>query len=380
MKKILIFSLAYHPFIGGAEVAVKEITDRLPDFEYYLITNKFDAEWASEEKIGRINVRRLGSGKKTDKYLFPVRAFRYALRLHKMVKFDFVWSIMAFYAGITALFFKYKTKTPYLLTLQSGDSDQFLKKRTWWWSFWYKRIYRRAKLTQVISKYLSERSRKMGNKGEVVLVPNGVALDIFQKNLSSEQITATKKQLGLQDVMVLISVSRLVVKNGLDDLIRAVNFLLYKSGIKVKLLILGSGPDEFKLKTLAERLGVSEQVLFLGHVDYLELPQYLQLADVFIRPSLSEGLGNAFLEAMAIGTPVIGTEVGGIPDFLTDQQTGLFCKVGEHSSIAQAVEKYIVHKDLYYKIQANGQKLVQEQYSWDKVAQKMKLVFDKMID
>jgi glycosyltransferase involved in cell wall biosynthesis len=380
MKKILIFSLAYYPFIGGAEVAVKEITDRLPDFEYYLITNKFDAKWPTEEKIGQINVRRLGKGKKIDKYLFPIRAFRYALQLHKMVKFDFVWSIMAFYAGAAALFFKYKTKIPYLLTLQSGDSDQFLKKRTWWWSFWYKRIYRRAKLTQVISKYLGERSRKMGNKGEVVLIPNGVALHLFQKNLTSEQVAATKKHLGLQNSIVLISVSRLAAKNGLDDLIKAVNFLLYKSGIKIKLLILGAGPDEFKLRSLADRLGVAEQVLFLGHIDYSELPHYLQLADIFIRPSLSEGLGNSFLEAMAIGTPIIGTEVGGIPDFLTDQQTGLFCQVNDPGSIAQAVEKYTADKDLYNKIQAAGQKLVQEKYSWDSVAQKMKLAFDKMTD
>ncbi|MBT4349499.1 glycosyltransferase family 4 protein [bacterium] len=388
VKKILIFSVAYYPFIGGAEVAVKEITDRNPDFDYYLITNKFDTNWPDEEKIGNINVRRVGKGKKIDKYLYPLRAFRYALRLHKMVKFDFVWSIMAFYAGATSLFFRYKTRVPYLLTLQSGDSDTFLKKRTWWWSFWYKRVYRRAKLTQVISNYLGKRSRQMGNKGEIILIPNGVDLEVFQtKSYEEDQPEADqplagkldlKQHLGLEDEIILISVSRLVSKNGLDDLIKAVNFLLYKSGIDVKLLLLGSGSDEFELRNLVQKLGVTDNVIFLGHLDHTDLPKYLQIADIFIRPSLSEGLGNSFLESMLVGTPIIGTEIGGIPDFLTDEKTGLFCKINNSSSIAQAVEKYIDNQDLYNQIKIAGQKLVSEKYNWDIIAKKMKQVFDKM--
>ncbi len=382
MIKVLIFSIAYHPFVGGAEVAVKEITDRNPDFEYYLITNKFDVSWPDEEKIGNINVRRVGSGKKLDKYLYPLRAFRYARRLHAVVKFDFVWSIMAFYAGLAALFFKYFSKVPYLLTLQSGDSDAFVKKRTWWWSFYYKRVYRQAKITQSISRYLAQRSRRMGNKkGEIILLPNGVDLDLFQSKFSEREKSDLKKSLDIaSDELVLISVSRLVLKNAIDDLIKAVNFLLYKSGIKVKLILLGTGPDEKALQALAVKQGVSEQVIFLGYRDYAEIPKYLEISDVFIRPSLSEGLGNAFLESMALGVPVIATKVGGIPDFLTDGETGLFCEVSNPSSIAMAVEKYYKDAELYKKIQINGQKLVRDNYNWDTIALKMKKIFIKMVE
>ncbi len=380
MTKILIFSLAYHPFVGGAEIAVKEITDRNSDFEYYLICNKFDASWSDEEKIGNINVRRVGTGKKIDKYLYPLRAFRYARRLHAMAKFDFVWSIMAFYAGISALFFKYFSKVPYLLTLQSGDSDSFVKKRTWWWNFYYKRVYRQAKITQSISRYLAQRSRRMGNKkGEIILLPNGVDLDLFQEKLSEQEKNELKQSLGItSDDFVLISVSRLVLKNAIFDVIKAVNFLLYKSGIKVKLILLGVGPDENALKTLAIKQGVADNVIFLGYKDYADIPKYLEISDVFIRPSLSEGLGNAFLESMAIGVPVVATKVGGIPDFLTEGETGLFCEVSNPSSVALAVEKYHSDKELYKKIQVNGQKLVRDNYNWDAIALKMKKIFIKM--
>lgn len=376
MKKILIFSLAYYPLVGGAEIAVKEITDRLPDFDYYMITNRFSADWPAQEKIGPINVFRVGRGRKLDKYFYPWRALALARRLHQTIRFDFSWSIMPFYAGLAALFFRYWSKVPYLLTDQSGDSDEFLKKRTWFWEFYYKRIYRRPKYTQVISKYLGQRSRKMGNKGEVFLVPNGVDLNIFRPRLTAEEKLSIRKELGLAlGQTFLITTSRLAMKNGLDDLIKAMNFMIYKSGLDAKLVILGKGPDEKMLKDLAQNQGVEEAVLFLGHRDYKELPVYVEAADIFIRPSLSEGLGNSFLEAMAVGTPIIATSVGGIPDFLTEGETGLFCQVRNPVSIAQAVEKYVNNQDLYQKVKNQGQKLVLEKYSWDRVAQKMGKIF-----
>ena len=282
-------------------------------------------------------------------------------------------------AGAAALFFRYKTRVPYLLTLQSGDSDAFLRQRTWWWSFWYKRIYRRAKLTQVISNYLARRSRKMGNRGEIVLIPNGVDLAVFKAGISEEAKQSVRKELNIaDDEKIFITTSRLALKNGIDDLIKSMNFLIYKSGIKIKLLILGSGPDEEKLKALAEEMRVKEQILFLGHRDYKDLPKYVETADIFCRPSLSEGLGNSFLESMAVNTPIIGTEVGGIPDFLHDGETGLFCKVRNPVSIAQAVERYVKDKELYKKIQDAGRELVLEKYSWDSVAKQMNQVFQEV--
>ena len=380
MKKILIFSLAYHPFVGGAEVAIKEITDRLPNYEYYMITNQFDASWPKEEKIGSINVRRVGNGKKFDKYLYPVRAAIYAINLNRIIKFDFAWSMMAFYAGLAALLFKYNTRVPYMLTLQSGDSDEFLRKRTWFWSYYYHQIYRQPKVTQVISKWLGDRSRRMGNKGEILLVPNAADLNVFKNTLDSAGVSRVRQELGVgEDETMIVTTSRLVLKNGVDDLIKAMHFLVYKLGIKAKLVIFGSGPDEEKLKSLAEEKKVSDNVLFMGYMEYKKLPPYVEAADIFCRPSLSEGFGNSFVEAMAVGTPIIATRVGGIPDFLEDGQTGLFCEVRNSASIAEAVAKYVKNPELYQNIIERGQALVREKYSWDKVASQMDRVYQRML-
>ncbi|MCD4761043.1 glycosyltransferase family 4 protein [bacterium] len=378
MKKILIYSIAYHPFVGGAEVAIKEITDRLPDYEYHMITNKFDAQWQNIEKIGNITVHRIGQGKKWDKYLYPFRSVFFAAKLHKEIKFDFAWSMMAFYAGLAALLFKYKTKVPYLLTLQSGDSDSFLKKRTWFWEYFYKQIYRQPKITQVISKFLGKRSRKMGNKGEVVLVSNGVDLDIFKMALSEEDKKNIRQELNVADDEIIITTtSRLALKNGIDDLIKSMNHLIFKLGVKAKLVIFGGGPDEQKLKNLAKSQRVQDKVLFMGYMDYKKLPKYVEAADIFCRPSLSEGFGNSFVESMAVGTPIIATEVGGIPDFLFDGKTGLFCKVRDYVSIAEAAAKYVKDKNLYNKVAKQGKELALEKYSWNTIAKKMNIIFQE---
>ena len=177
MAKILIFSNTYYPVVG--QYAIKEITDRLSEHEYYLITNRSEASWPEKEKIGNINIRRIGHGKKKDKFLFPFRALGYAARLHKHTNFDFVWSRRAFYSGLVALFFKYKTKVPYLLTPEFEDVDRDVHNKIWLWSYFYKRIFREAKITQGITRYLAKRSRNFGNKKEIVLIPDGVDLQIF---------------------------------------------------------------------------------------------------------------------------------------------------------------------------------------------------------
>ena len=132
------------------------------------------------------------------------------------------------------------------------------------------------------------------------------------------------------------------------------------------------------LKALAKELGVFDRVTFLGNQSHEELPKILHASDAFIRPSITEGLGNAFLEAMAVGLPTIGTRVGGIPDFLHEGETGLFCKVRDHISIADAVAKYVKNPELYKTIQDKGQKIVLEKYSWNKIASQMDRVFKNM--
>lgn len=383
---VLIFSIAYIPFVGGAELAVKEITDRVStrnsdtsvDFSFDMITLRFNKNWPKFEKIGNINVYRISS----PKIFFPFVAFLKATILHMKKNYAFIWSIMANRAGYAALFFKLThPKVKYLLTLQEGDTTDYPKKRAGllWFvvGFLFKKIFMKADCVQAISNYLADWARKMGKENCVEIVPNGVDTEKSIK-LRAHKVESQKT--------IIITTSRLVYKNGVDILIEAISELK-KDGLSgnFQCQILGSGPGEEKLKDLVGILGVSNEIVFLGHIDPEVVYDYLSNADIFVRPSRSEGLGSSFLEAMSAGLPIIGTPVGGIPDFLKDPKdvgiekaTGLFSKVNDPKDLAGKIKMFLENENLREKIAQNGRKLVTENFSWNNIAGKMRLIFNNL--
>jgi glycosyltransferase involved in cell wall biosynthesis len=360
--RILIFSLAYDPVVGGAEVAVKELTNRLGEIEFDMVTKRFDSSHKAVEKIGNVNVYRIN----TSKTLFPINAFLEARVLHRRKPYDAIWSIMAAYAGFAALFFKLsKPKVRFILNLQEGDPLDYIQARVGFLSPLFKRIFTKADKVQAISNFLADWARKMGHKGQVEVIPNGVDVNKFLNPALKMSSVNT----------VLITTSRLVKKNGVGEIIESLNLL----SPNVKLQIIGIGELESVLKQRVKDLHLESRVEFMGFISQSEIPKHLHQADIFIRPSLSEGMGISFIEAMAAGLPVIATPVGGIPDFLKDGETGVFCEPENPESIAKAVTRLISDPFLVQKIKENALKMVKERYDWDLIAKEMKTrVFDKV--
>jgi glycosyltransferase involved in cell wall biosynthesis len=408
IKKILIFSTTYFPYIGGAEVAVKEITDRIQNVQFEMVTLRFDADLPKQERIGNINVHRIGFTRKgaemkdlvryplmLNKYLFPFIAPRHADTLKNtppspsLVRggvsgYDMIWSVMASYAGFGGMFYKQRhPDTPLLLTLQEGDPLDFYQKRVRLVSGWYKNIFTSADRIQVISNYLAVYARQMGFSGQVDVVPNGVSLSDYDRKYSVQELDDLKAELGKKpNDIFIVTTGRLVLKNAVDDVIKSLQYLPEN----VKFLIVGEGPDKDKLWSLAQELDLEKRVIFLGQKEHSLIPLYLKIADIFIRPSLSEGLGNSFLEAMAASLPVIATDTGGIPDFLFDpyknpdkEPTGLFCNAGDPQDIAKKVKIYLENKDLKERIIRNAREMVRVKYDWDLIAGKMEEVFGGLI-
>lgn len=385
MKKVLIFSLVYYPrFIGGAEVAIKEVTDRInpSEIEFDMITLHLDKNLPKQEKIGNVNIYRIGwaGNQKTtsdslpwylhlNKYFFLILGPIKAISLNKKKHYDTIWSLMATYNTFSALFVKIlKPKIKFVFTLQDGDPIPYIKRRALPLYPFFKMFFTRADHIQAISNYLAKWAKEMGAKCPITVVPNAVDVELFSK-LDIEGVNQVTKDLDKKPGdFFIITTSRLVIKNAISDLIFALAFL----PTNVKLLILGQGYEENNLRVLVDKLNVADRVKFFGYIPHNEMPKYLQASDVFVRPSLSEGLGNSFLEAMAAGLPIIGTSVGGIPDFLKDGETGLFCEVKNPKSIAEKVEKISLNQELKVKIINNGKKLVEQNYRWEIVAEKMK--------
>ncbi|MDQ3076554.1 MAG: glycosyltransferase family 4 protein [bacterium] len=376
-KRILIFSVAYHPFVGGAEVAVKEITDRSSDYEFEMITLNLDGLQKSEEQVGNVKIYRIGGKGRVQKLFFPFSAYVKAQRLHKIYPYDAVWSIMASFGGFAASFFKRKNPyVPFILTLQEGDPIEYIKRQVRFVYLLFKNIFKRATIVQTISAYLAIFAREMGVQGEIQVIPNGVDTKIFTQQFSNPELEIVRQEIGKEPgERILITTSRLVVKNGIKDVISAMTSL----PPSIKFVIVGIGPLEQELRRQVEDLKLGKRVLFLGQKRYHDIPKYLAVSDIFIRPSLSEGMGNSFIEAMAAGVPVIATPVGGITDFLKDRETGIFCKVNNPESIKEKVELLLSDQNLKETISSHAKTMVLEKYDWDTVVKAMQdKVFSKV--
>ncbi len=375
MKKILIFSTAYLPLIGGAEIAVKEITERLENFEFDLICARIKKELPKHEKIGKVNVYRLGWGCFFDKYYLAFFGHYLGTKLHKKESYSAVWAIMASFGGFAAMFFKKKNPAvPFLLTLQEGDSLDYIKKRVGLFYGWFREIFRRADYIQTISNFLADWAKNLGAACPIEVIPNGVDFNSFQEAKNKRQ--KIREQLSIKpEEKIVITVSRLVPKNGVEYLIEAMVYLPEN----IKLLVAGDGPLMTDFKSKIQKLKLTDRVLMLGSVHTGEIANYLAAADVFARPSLSEGLGNAFLEAMAAGVPVIGTPVGGIPDFLIEGKTGLFCEVKNPQSLAEKIKIILADDVLYKNLIENSRRLIEEKYDWQIIAAGMEKIFNRII-
>ncbi|KKU13958.1 hypothetical protein A3J43_00090 [Candidatus Uhrbacteria bacterium RIFCSPHIGHO2_12_FULL_54_23] len=385
---ILVFSLAYDPYWGGAEIALKEIMRLLPRFHFTVITARalkhFPAHDLKEiEEQGNVRIVRVGAKSRwRGQYGYPFAAVKRAFAEARFQRPDAVWGMMESYGGMAASLFHQKfNDIPYLLTMQSGDSEAFWALRTWFWKPWYQKIFTHASAIQAISGYLAERAQAFGARGPIEVIPNGVAEAFFAAPISQEERNALREQWGVEaEGKAIITVSRLVEKNGVDTLIQG--YALWRRQYAhpaSRLVIAGRGPQGARLKKLAAREGVEKEVRFLGEVPNEILPRYYQSADVFARPSRSEGLGISFLEALAAGMPLIGTAVGGIPDFLKDGETGLAVRPNDADGIASAIEQITGNENLRARLAENGKRMARERYTWDQIAERIGILFDQLI-
>lgn len=382
MKRILIFSLAYYPsFVSGAEAAVKEITDRIDpaDIEFHMLTLLFDRAAPREELVGNVHVHRVGfGGTYLSKVLFVPLAALKARSLDKQYWFDALWSMMTYMLLPVVAARFVGVRAPHILTLQDGDPYEKVFER------WFIRPvaplldygFRTAAVIQTISVFLAEWPRKRGYAGPVELIYNGANPRDIKDAVSPGEVEEIKKKLGKKpgDVF-LVNTSRLVHQKAFDDIIRA----LAKLPPYVKLLAVGSGPDEADLKKLAADIGVADRIIFTGQVDRGVVTLYRRASDIFVAPSRSEGLGNAFISALASRLPLVATQVGGMADYVFDekrnpdkQPTAWVVDPNSPDQIVEKVKEIIANPEKAKQVSAYARRMVEERYDWDRIAKQMR--------
>ncbi|MFY1637346.1 glycosyltransferase family 4 protein [Solwaraspora sp. WMMB335] len=238
-----------------------------------------------------------------------------------------------------------------------------------------RRIARGNDVLTYLGEYTRVRlDRAVHGLTELCRLAPGVDPDVYHPGVDG---TAVRRRHRLSDRPVAVCVSRLVPRKGQDTLIRAWPRVL-RQAPGAALLIVGGGPYRDRLRRLAHRVGVADDVVFTGAVASAELPAHYAAGDVYAMPCRTrrrgldvEGLGIVYLEASATGLPVVAGDSGGAPDAVRDGETGYVVDGRDPIRVADRVAGLLTDRELARRMGAAGRDWVDREWRWDAQAQRM---------
>ncbi|MBK5189819.1 MAG: glycosyltransferase, partial [Gemmatimonadaceae bacterium] len=189
-------------------------------------------------------------------------------------------------------------------------------------------IWRRASRVVPVCRRLGELARETSPALDYTVIGNGVDLDLFRPG--------ARDTTRAPSPVHCLAVGRLIERKGVAELLRA--WSLLPRGCYT-LEIAGTGPEEATLRALATELGVGEDVRFAGALDRDEIARRSRHADMFVLTPHEEAFGNVFAEAIAAGLPVVGSNVGAIPDLVQNGENGILVSPGDPEAIARAIRE-----------------------------------------
>ena len=214
-----------------------------------------------------------------------------------------------------------------------------------------------------ISKALSPKARS-----KLVKIAPGIDTDHFAPDPISAQL---RKDLGLVDKKVIVSVGRLVHRKGQDILIQSMPAVLAKHPT-AHILMVGEGPYRKDLTKMVSELNLIDAVTFIGRIQYKELPRYICAGDIFVMPSRSrlaglevEGLGIVYLEASSCALPVIAGRSGGAPDAVDEGVTGFSVDGTSPLEVSKAIIKLFDDPAKAKEMGQAGRRWIIEKWRWE---------------
>lgn len=257
------------------------------------------------------------------------------------------WSL----AGLVGTFIKKINRKKLIVTVRGSDVKMGGRNRIF--RLILKFVFNNADNITTVSEDLRDDIIKMGvKKDKVIMIPNGVDSSLFKKRNQQEQKGKLKigRKKGKKQILF---VGHIIKEKGVGYLIEAVEKIKDEN---IELLLIGEGADEeeFREKTKNKK----KKILFLGEKKQKQLAYYYNAADIFVLPSLSEGRPNTILEAMASEKPIIATNVGGIPELITDNKTGLLVKTKNIQDITDNITKLLDDKPLMERLASNARKFI----------------------
>ncbi len=281
--------------------------------------------------------------------------------IHKAFPFDLIHAHVALPDGYAAMLLAEDYRIPFVVTIHGKDVQQSVHINQKCQES-LSTVLDRASKTVFVSNKLKSRAEKIfGRNSDFTVVSNGINPASILKQSGKRTHQKSNK--------VILSVSNLVRTKGIDHNLLAINQVI-NTFPALRYHIVGDGPEKEFLRILTEDLKLSKKVTFLGKQPHEQVLAYMDGCDIFSLPSWQEGFGIVYLEAMALGKPVIGCRGEGIEDFVEHKVNGILVKPKDLDDLVKGIAYILDHPDEAKEMGRRARELVISEYTWDQNARK----------
>jgi glycosyltransferase involved in cell wall biosynthesis len=371
MEKLRIMEMIDKPSLGGGQTALLLLAENLDRSRFeVIISSGGDGPLAEEARRNGITYIPVSLGKRLS--LRPLKEIAAALREHKI-------DILHTHGGIAGLYGRSaarRARTPAVVhTLHGIHYLHYRNPFMRWLYVLLERRYSRStdRLILVCQSDLRQARRyRLAPEEKMTVILNGT--DVRPK-LGADDIFRRKNELGWPPGRPVVgTVARLHRQKGVASLLRAAPKIL-SAFPEARIAVVGDGPQGGSLRREAQRLGLEGRLLFLG--ERKDAASVMALFDIFVLPSLWEGLPFVLVEAATLGKPVVATAVDGVPEMLEDGKTGLLVPPNDPSALAEAVIRLLRDKDEARRLGQTARTLVPPRFPLRRmIDQTQNLYFD----
>jgi len=292
-----------------------------------------------------------------------------------------VYAHMEYLTALPSLYLRNRIKIPVIVTIDSLPGMTWFSGNKIIDTVGYlnsmligKRIFKVADGVQFLSSELCKCVSKLNiDADKVFVITRGIDIELFKPRNGKEFLRA---ELGIKEEdIVILYVGRLDLVKGVNHLLQAAKRAIphYKN---IKFLIVGDGSLRKEYETFSKPF--SDNIIFAGFRE--DIPALMNISDIFVLPSLSEGAANVVMEASASGLPVIASEVGEVSQIVSDGETGILVKPTDVAGLISALKKLIDNPLLAGEMGKEGRERMKEKYSWEVVCKKIEDAYQEVID
>ncbi|GMT48499.1 MAG: 1,2-diacylglycerol 3-glucosyltransferase [bacterium] len=375
---ILIVNYEFPPLGGGAGNATYHIAKEMAHrgHKVLVVTSHFKG-LAKEEWLDGFQIKRIPTLRKRKESVtilellsFALSSLWYVTKIAKNFDPKVSFAFFGLPCGISTLLIKVLYGIPYIVSLRGADVPGFIERQIHFYHFIAKPliryIWKKASYVITNSQGLKELALKSSRDIKIEVIANGVDADHYQPCKLCDN--------GIKKILF---VGRLSKQKGIQYLLNSISILKEKNINSFHLEIIGDGPDKAKLEEEVTNKQLEKQISLLGWVDKKAIYKKYQEASIFVFPSLSEGMPNVILEAMASGLPILATRIAGNEELVREGKNGYLVEVEDSQALADKLIELLQETDRLIEMGNMSRKIAYEEYSWGHVAEQYIAILKK---